>query len=203
MAAHDEVAVHYPSDVDVTDIRDILGGFVSQRAINDATIGEDRSSILASCIEEESTPESTNCKEVGQILVGIAEEIDHAHGNNSSIQRLMEWIGTPRLAFRAFQSVAKRLFSWDSSGAQVGKPGMNLSTSLIDKCHRFLVKVTWHRIAALLGFCYNLCRQFLLTVDNNQRAMKAFFTAVVGYLARFLYEGQLLNWIRSQGGWVS
>ena len=141
MAAHDEVAVNYPSDVgnrDITDIRDILGAFISQRASIDTTIGEDRSSILASCTEgeqQESARESTdsnNSKEVGQTLVGIAEEIDHSHGNSLSIQKLMEWIGTPQLAFRAFQSVAKSLFSWDSSGAQVGKPGMRLIASLSD-----------------------------------------------------------------------
>ena len=66
----------------------------------------------------------------------------------------------------------------------------------------FLVSVTWYKIAALLGFCYNLCRQFFLSSDN-QRSWRAFFDAVVGYLTRFLFEGRLLNWIRSQGGWVS
>ena len=73
-----------------------------------------------------------------------------------------------------------------------------------------VVSITWKKIAALLGFCYSLCRQFLLSTDEStdnqrslQRSLGAFFTAVVGFLARFLFEGRLLNWIHSRGGWVS
>ena len=136
MAAHDEVSVNCPRDIekqDITDIRDILGGFVSKKASNDTTIGEDRSSILASFIEEQ---EATKCTEVGQSLVGIADEIDLAHGE--IIQDLMGRIGAPNVAFRTFQSVAKTLFTWDSAGGQVGKPMVNLINAIIFISHIFL-----------------------------------------------------------------
>jgi len=134
--AHDEVPSSYPNDVDSRDVRDLLGGFVSKKADNDATISEDHSSILASCNEDEqreSTQESAS-KEVGRDLADIAasisEEIDHAYGD--SIQNLIGRIGTPQLAFRTFQSVANTLFSWGSGGAQVGKLGTNLSALFSD-----------------------------------------------------------------------
>lgn len=133
MAAHDEILVNYPSGIenqDITDIRDILGGFVSKKASNDTTIGEDRSSVLASSIERQES--STRCKEVGQILVGIADEIDLAHGD--SIQDLMGRVGTPNLAFGTFQSVARQLFSWDSIGGQVGKRMMNIKIKQLHHC---------------------------------------------------------------------
>ena len=126
MAAHDEVpsSVNYPSDInkqDIKEIHDILGGFVSKKASNDTTIGEDRSSILASFIEEQ---ESTRCTEVGQTLVGIAGEIDLGHGG--ILQDLMGRVGAPDVAFRTFQSVAERLFTLNSAGGQFGKPMVNL-----------------------------------------------------------------------------
>ena len=128
MAAHDEVSVNYPSDIDkqdITDIRDILGGFVSKKASHDTTIGEDRSSILASFIEEQ---EATRCTEVGQTLVGIADEIDLAH---DVLQDLMGTVGAPNVAFRTFQSVAKKFFTWNSAGGQVGKPMVDLINYII------------------------------------------------------------------------
>ena len=131
MAAHDEVpsSVNYPSDIDrqeIKEIRDILGGFVSKKASNDTTIGEDRSSILASFIEEQ---ESTKCTEVGQILGGIADEIDSAH--SGIIQDLMGIVGAPDVAFRTFRSVAEGLFSLHSSGGQIGKPVVYLINHIL------------------------------------------------------------------------
>lgn len=160
---------------DDTETREVLGAFVLTKADNNG----ESSSVLTSLIEEQQS--SMKCIEVGKELAGIAHEIDFVHDN--SIQDLMVRVGTPDLAFETFRSVARQLFSWDTRGGQI-------------------VRVTWRRIAALLGFCYSLCRNFLFTT-NNVRSLKAFFNAVVGYLTRFLSEGQLLNWIRSQGGWVS
>lgn len=126
MAAYDEVpsSVNYPKDVDrqeIKEIRDILGGFISRKASNDTTIGEDRSSILASLIEEQ---DSTRCTEVGQTLVSIADEIDLGHGG--IFQDLMGRVGAPDVAFWTFQSVAGSLFTLNSAGGQVGKPMVNL-----------------------------------------------------------------------------
>ena len=118
MAAYGEVQVNYPGGVDkqeVSDIRDIFGGFVSKKASNDTIIGEDHSSILASLIDEQ---ESSRCKEVADILAGIAEEIDYVHCGG--IEDLMGRVGTPNLAFGTFQAVARQLFSWDSVGGQFG-----------------------------------------------------------------------------------
>ena len=121
MAAYDEILVNGPNgaeDQDITEIREILGGFVSKKASNDTTIGEDRSSILTSFIDDE---DSSRCTEVGKVLVGIAEEVQLNFVHGDSIQELMEKVGAPHLAFGTFQSVAKRLFSWDSIGGRVGK----------------------------------------------------------------------------------
>ena len=116
--------VNYHSGIEnqeASDIRDILGGFVSKKAVHDTKIGEDHSSILTSFVEEQ---ESSRCKEVANILVGIADEIDYLHGGG--IEDLMGRIGTPNLAFGTFQSVARQLFTWDSAGGQVGKFTVNL-----------------------------------------------------------------------------
>jgi len=53
-----------------------------------------------------------------------------------------------------------------------------------------------------MGYCYLLCRHFVLRY-NSPRAVVGFFTAVVGYLAKFIIESRVLQWIHSQGGWVS
>lgn len=125
MAAHVNYPTHdFSEPNDDSDIRDILHGFVLKRASTDTTIGEDRSSILASFVEDqepESESRSQVCTEVGQILVGISDQIDAAHGN--IIQELIVKVGNPNLAFRTFQSVARTLFSWDSTGA--GKSTVN------------------------------------------------------------------------------
>lgn len=114
--------VNYPSSIEnqeASDIRDILGGFVSKKAVNDTKIKED---VLPSFLEKQ---ESSRCKEVADILVGIADEIDGAHGDE--IEGVIGRIGTPSLAFATFQSVARQLFSWDSAGGQVGKFTGNLN----------------------------------------------------------------------------
>lgn len=196
MAAHE---VNYPMDSaierqDDTETREVLGAFVLTKADNDG----ESSSVLTSLIEEHQS--SMRCMEVGKELAGIAHEIDFIHDN--SIQDLMVRVGTPDLAFETFRSVARQLFSWDTRGGQIGNLIVCLNSILVYNDIISLVSVTWRRIAALLGFCYSLCRNFLFTT-NNVRSLKAFFNAVVGYLTRFLSEGRLLNWIRSQGGWVS
>ena len=179
---------------DDTETREVLGAFVLTKADNNG----ESSSVLTSLIEEQQS--SMKCIEVGKELAGIAHEIDFVHDN--SIQDLMVRVGTPDLAFETFRSVARQLFSWDTRGGQIGNLIVCLNSILVYNDIISLVRVTWRRIAALLGFCYSLCRNFLFTT-NNVRSLKAFFNAVVGYLTRFLSEGQLLNWIRSQGGWVS
>ena len=137
MAAHDEVSsVNYPKGIenrDISEIRDILEGFVSKKASNDITIGEDRSSILASSIEER---EASKCTEVGQVLVSIADEIDMP---SDVAQGLMERVGAPNAAFQTFCSVAQRLFSWNSIGGKVGKSSINSLIMLICHAHHFLL----------------------------------------------------------------
>lgn len=128
MAAYNEVLANCPSDIenqDFTDIRDILGSFVSKKASTDTTIGEDRS-VLSFVDEQES---SSRCTEVGQSLARIADEIDTAHGD-IIFREFLGKVGTPRLAFEMFQSVAKNFFSWDSTGGRVGK---DMMTEYCDK----------------------------------------------------------------------
>ena len=138
MAAHDEVSsVNYSHDIenrDISEIRDILEGFVSKKASNDITIGEDRSSILASSIEER---EASKCTEVGQVLVSIADEIDMP---SDVAQGLMERVGAPNVAFETFKSVAKSLFSWNSVGGKVGKSSIISMVIIICHGHHFSSK---------------------------------------------------------------
>lgn len=58
------------------------------------------------------------------------------------------------------------------------------------------------RIAALLGYCYHLCRKFL------QQKAGAFtlvsFLGMVGtWLVKFLIQARFYDWLKQKGGWVS
>ena len=95
-----------------TEIRGILGGFVSTKASNDPEMDKQSSSILEDCMKEQGG--SSDSKLVGRELASIAEEIEDKLGDRLS--GILERIGSPDLAFRSFQQIAIGLFTMNGAG---------------------------------------------------------------------------------------
>jgi len=58
------------------------------------------------------------------------------------------------------------------------------------------------RIAALLAYCYRLCKTYIekhLSVGG----LMGFVMMVAGWLFRFLLKAKFYEWLDKQGGWVS
>ncbi len=57
------------------------------------------------------------------------------------------------------------------------------------------------RIAALLGYCYNLCKTF---ISQNVAAgsLVSFIAMVATWLFKFLIKAKFYDWLEKQGGWV-
>ena len=57
------------------------------------------------------------------------------------------------------------------------------------------------RIAALLGYCYNLCKTY---ISQNMAAgsLVSFIAMVATWLFKFLIKAKFYDWLEKQGGWV-
>ena len=58
------------------------------------------------------------------------------------------------------------------------------------------------RIAAVLGYCYRLCKTYIQQ-HLNSADLVAFLGVIAGFLVRFLFEAKFYEWLSRQGGWVS
>jgi len=90
-----------------TEVRGILGGFVSTKASNDPKMDEQSSTILEDCMKEQTG--SSASKLVGRELASIADQIEDKLGDRFS--GILEKIGSPDLAFRSFKQTAVGLFT--------------------------------------------------------------------------------------------
>ena len=58
------------------------------------------------------------------------------------------------------------------------------------------------RIAALLAYCYHLCRTYIHK-NLTGYGLASFLSVVAGWLIRFLLKAKFYEWLQKQGGWVS
>lgn len=58
------------------------------------------------------------------------------------------------------------------------------------------------RIAALMAYCYNLCKTYIMKMTTG-RLIVSFMGLVSGWLFKFLLKAKFYEWLQSQGGWVS
>jgi len=93
-----------------TEVRGILGGFVSTKATNDPKMDKQSSAILEDCMKEQTG--SSASKLVGRELAVIADQIEDELGDKFS--SILEKIGSPDIAFRSFKEIAVGLFTIDA-----------------------------------------------------------------------------------------
>ena len=59
------------------------------------------------------------------------------------------------------------------------------------------------RIAALLAYCYHLCRTYISNHLASSYGLLSFLAMVSGWLFQFLIKAKFYEWLAKQGGWVS
>lgn len=59
------------------------------------------------------------------------------------------------------------------------------------------------RIAALMAYCYRLCKTFIRRKVDTGGLISSFMGLVSGWLFKFLVKARFYEWLHSQGGWVS
>lgn len=59
------------------------------------------------------------------------------------------------------------------------------------------------RIAALMAYCYQLCKTYIIKKVATGGLIITFMGMVSGWLFKFLLKARFYEWLQSQGGWVS
>lgn len=59
------------------------------------------------------------------------------------------------------------------------------------------------RIAALMAYCYQLCKTYIIRKMANSSLIVSFMGLVSGWLFKFLIKAKFYEWLQNQGGWVS
>ena len=67
----------------------------------------------------------------------------------------------------------------------------------------FPAQITLGRIAALLAYCYQLCKTYIIQKMAPSTLIISFMGMVAGWLFQFFLKVKFYEWLHSQGGWVS
>ena len=65
-----------------------------------------------------------------------------------------------------------------------------------------LAKVNVGRIAAVLGYCYHLCRSYVQKYFDSY-GLLSLLGMLAGFLVKFFLKAKFYEWLDRQGGWVS
>ena len=57
------------------------------------------------------------------------------------------------------------------------------------------------RIAALLAYCYRLCRTYIDTYFGS-KSLLTFMAMIAGWLFKVFLRARVYEWLEKQGGWV-
>ncbi len=58
------------------------------------------------------------------------------------------------------------------------------------------------RIAALMAYCYRLCKTYITREMASSSLIVSFMGLVSGWLFKFFIKARFYEWLRNQGGWV-
>ncbi|KAL5475631.1 hypothetical protein EMCRGX_G025473 [Ephydatia muelleri] len=162
--------------------KNVLYSYMCTKATEDKALEREQVQTLVRSVEQQAvhtalTSSSSMASEVGRRLAEFGDQVDGQF--YQEMEEIVELTGTPEKAFAIFSDVVKNLFEWDENG---------------------LPKINVGRIAALLGYCYHLCRKFL------QQKAGAFtlvsFLGMVGtWLVKFLIQARFYDWLKQKGGW--
>jgi hypothetical protein len=59
------------------------------------------------------------------------------------------------------------------------------------------------RIAALMAYCYQLCKTYIRRKMASTGLIVSFMGLVSGWLFKFFLKAKFYEWLQNQGGWVS
>lgn len=65
-----------------------------------------------------------------------------------------------------------------------------------------LAKFNIGRIAAVLGYCYHLCKKYISQYFNSY-GLLSFLGVIAGFLIQFFIKQKFYDWLKGIGGWVS
>lgn len=65
-----------------------------------------------------------------------------------------------------------------------------------------LAKINLGRIAALMSYCYHLCKEYITKNLISGTLIASFLGQVAGWLFQFLLKAKFYEWLNSHGGWV-
>ena len=74
-------------------------------------------------------------------------------------------------------------------------PSLPLSLSLLS------ATINLGRIAALLAYCYRLCRTYIDTYFGS-KSLLTFMAMIAGWLFKVFLRARVYEWLEKQGGWV-
>ena len=143
---------------------------------------------------------------------GLAgDEIDAAY--QEEIQEVVDMTGTPETAFKIFNDVVRNVFEWDEERGTGGCGLINLFNWVWYTCtfvtlfvmHTYfhiIANINLGRIAALLAYCYRLCRTYVNTYLGSS-GLLTFMGMIAGWLFRVFLRARFYEWLDKQGGWVS
>ena len=165
---------------DEEETKNVLFSYVCIKAKDDKALEKEQVQTLVESVEKQvihTALASSMASEVGRRLAEFGDQVDGQF--YQEMEEIVELTGTPEKAFAIFSDVVKNLFEWDENG---------------------LPKINLGRIAALLGYCYHLCRKFV------QQKAGAFtlvsFLGMVGtWLVKFLIQARFYEWLKQKGGW--
>ena len=95
------------------------------------------------------------------------------------LTEIVQLAGGPEQAFQSFRSVVWSAFDWDENGIQI---------------------ISLGRIAAVLGYCYHLCKTYIQE-HLNSADLLTFLGVIAGFLVRFFFQARFYDWLGRQGGW--
>lgn len=172
-------------EIDVTDdekeeTRRVLYDYVFRRAEGDNILTRHQTdSFREAHLKSESNISSggTNAQMVGRRLAELGDQIDAMYGEE--IEDIMSLYENPQEAFKSFSHVVQNVFEWDENG---------------------LPKVNVGRIAAVLGYCYHLCRSYVQKYLNSY-GLLSLLGMLAGFLVKFFLKAKFYEWLNRQGGW--
>ena len=96
------------------------------------------------------------------------------------MEEIVRMTESPETAFAMFHDIVRNLFEWDENGA---------------------ARINIGRIAALLAYCYHLCKTYISTHFTSSYGLLSFLAMVSGWLFQFLIKAKFYEWLQKQGGW--
>lgn len=154
--------------------------YISKRADKDQDMSVSNTNVIKQQKEEalKAVSDAAAAVKVASKLADLGDQIDARY--QRQMEEIIDLTGNPETAYSTFLYVVENLFNWDGSG----RATINLG-----------------RIAALMAYCYQLCKTYIIRKMANSSLIVSFMGLVSGWLFKFLIKAKFYEWLQNQGGW--